>query len=120
MESDSDSGIEMSTGSTSRRGRQASKPRRSPNRRSRKRSPRRRTARSAKSPAKYVSPGGKVKFYDLIAKRPFHSSDYEVVTRITHGRNGRRKITSYVVDNPTPRADGKHFKNWKIVKNEAA
>ena len=38
--------------------------RRSPNKRSRKRSPRRRSPRKASSPAKYVAPGGKVKFYE--------------------------------------------------------
>lgn len=83
--------------------------------RSRSRSPRRRRSSTRRSPT-----GGEVKFYDLIAKKIFYSSDYDVVTRIIHGRNGRRKITSYVVDNPTPRGDGASFKNWKIAKNEAA
>lgn len=76
-----------------------------------------RTTRRSKSPA---VPQGKVKFFDLIQKKPFYTSEFEVVVRKTNSKNGKRKVTYLVTDNPTARNDGKHFKNWKILSNEKA
>ena len=69
---------------------------------------------------KSVKHGEKVKFYDLLAKKAFTTSDYKMVTKIVNGKNGKRKVTYYVTDNPTPRKDGSTFQNWKILSNTKA
>lgn len=86
--------------------------------------------KSSKSPRKSKSPkksvgksvknGEKVKFYDLLAKKAFTSSQYKMVTKIVNGKNGKRKVTYYVTTNPTPRKDGSSFENWKILSNAKA
>lgn len=74
-----------------------------------------------KSPSKSMTTGtDKVKFYDLIAKKPFYTSDYKIKTRTTKSQNGKRLVTYYVAVNPTPKKDGGTFENWKIVSNEKA
>lgn len=83
----------------------------------RKSSPARRRVSSSPSAPKQTE---SVKFFDLIAKKPFMSSDYNIVTINTNSRNGRRKVTYFVTTNPTPRNDGKMFENWKIYKNQPA
>lgn len=86
-------------------------------------SPKRSPKRSSAGSYKYKSPSmsmEKVKFYDLIAKKPFYTTDYKVKTRTTHSQNGKRLITYYVTMNPTPKKDGNTFENWKIVSNEKA
>ncbi len=60
------------------------------------------------------------KFYDLIQKKEFYTSDYETKFRVMNSKNGKRKVTYYVCVNPTPRKDGSKFQNWKIVSNKAA
>lgn len=60
------------------------------------------------------------KFYDLIQKKEFYTSDYETKFRVMNSKNGKRKVTYYVTTNPTPRKDGSKFQNWKIVSNKAA
>ena len=60
------------------------------------------------------------KFYDLIQKKEFYTSDYETKFRVMNSKNGKRKVTYYVCTNPTPRKDGSKFQNWKIVSNKAA
>lgn len=82
----------------------------------RKSSPRKSSPR--KSPPR--SPGGKVKFFDLVLKKPFYTSSYETVVKKTNSKNGKRKVTYLVTDNPTKAQSGKSFKNWKILKNEKA
>ncbi len=94
--------------------------------RSKSRSPKRIKSprRSSKSPRRSSkSPhqrGASIKFFDLVAKKPFNTSNYEVVTRKTNSKNGKRLVTYYVTNNPTPRQDGKVFKNWRIVSNSKA
>ena len=83
-------------------------------------SPRSKYPKRSKSPKSPKRSGGRVKFFDLVAKKPFYTSTYEVVVRKTNSKNGKRKVTYYVTDNPTPAQSGKHFKNWKIVSNEKA
>lgn len=73
----------------------------------------------SKSP-KNGKTGEKTKFYDLVGKKTFFTSDYKIVSKIVHGKNGKRKVTYYVTDNPTPRKDGTTFKNWKILSNTKA
>lgn len=89
-----------------------------------KSSPKKRTKSSpkkhTKSPTGVSKNGEKVKFYDLLAKKLFTTSDYEMVTKIVNGKNGKRKVTYYVTDNPTPRKDGSTFQNWKILSNTKA
>lgn len=88
-----------------------------------KSSPKKHTKSSPKKHTKStgVSKNGeKVKFYDLLAKKLFTTSDYEMVTKIVNGKNGKRKVTYYVTDNPTPRKDGSTFQNWKILSNTKA
>jgi|CXWK01.1.fsa_nt_gi hypothetical protein len=86
----------------------------------RKSSPRKSSPRKSprKSPAR--SPGGKVKFFDLVLKKPFYTSSYETIVKKTDSKNGKRKVTYLVTDNPTKAKSGKSFKNWKILKNEKA
>lgn len=85
----------------------------------RKSSPRKSSPRKSprKSPAR--SPG-KVKFFDLVLKKPFYTANYETVVRKTNSKNGKRKVTYLVTDNPTKSQSGKSFKNWKILSNEKA
>lgn len=59
-----------------------------------------------------------IRFFDLVSKKHFIRTDYDIVTKITDSKNGPRKITFYVTDNPTPRRDGAKFQSWKIMKNE--
>ncbi len=75
---------------------------------------------SRKSVGKSVKNGEKVKFYDLLAKKAFTTSEYKMVTKIVNGKNGKRKVTYYVTTNPTPRKDGSSFENWKILSNAKA
>lgn len=90
-----------------------------------KRSPKRSIKRSIKhspkrSPKRSPGSGEKIKFYDLLAKKAFYSSDYNMVTKTINGKNGKRKVTYYVTTNPTPRKDNTSFENWKIKSNEKA
>jgi hypothetical protein len=62
----------------------------------------------------------KVKFYDLIAKKPFFTKEYKTLTKIINGKNGKRKVTYFIATNPTPRKDGSSFENWKISSNAKA
>lgn len=86
------------------------------------------TARKSKSPKrvskskspKRVGSGEKVKFYDLLAKKPFYTKEYKTVTKVVTGKNGKRKVTYFVTTNPTPRKDGSSFENWKILSNTKA
>jgi hypothetical protein len=74
----------------------------------------------SRSVGKSVKNGEKVKFYDLLAKKAFTTSEYKMVTKIVNGKNGKRKVTYYVTTNPTPRKDGSSFENWKILSNAKA
>lgn len=94
------------------------KRKRSPLRRKRSPSPVR--GGSGAVPRSLPREGEKIKFYDLVARKPFMTSEYDVVTRITSSRNGKRRVTYFVTRNPTPRADGHAFDNWKIFSNVAA
>ena len=76
--------------------------------------------RSKSVGGKSVKHGEKVKFYDLLAKKAFTTSEYKMVTKVVNGKNGKRKVTYYVTDNPTPRKDGSTFQNWKILSNTKA
>ena len=71
----------------------------------------------SKSPAKRMQ---KEKFFDLIQKKVFYTTDYQVMHRTMNSKNGKRKVTYHVTDNPTNKKDGGTFKNWKIVSNAAA
>ena len=88
---------------------------------SRSRSPLKRLVKKSKSMGgKSVKHGEKVKFYDLLAKKAFTTSEYKIVTKTINGKNGKRKVTYYVTENPTPRKDGTTFENWKILGNVKA
>lgn len=95
---------------------------------SKKRSPKRSPKRSLKRSLSIKSLKGSnsaenakhVKFYDLLAKKPFTTSEYKIITQIISSKNGKRKITYYVTENPTPRKDGTVFENWKILSNVKA
>lgn len=71
----------------------------------------------SKSPLKRKE---KEKFFDLIQKKVFFTSDYNVMYRTMQSKNGKRRVTYHVTDNPTVKKDGATFKNWKIVSNDAA
>lgn len=72
------------------------------------------------SKSRSSSPRKREKFYDLIQKKEFYTSDYDTKFRIMNSKNGKRKVTYFVCVNPTPKKDGSKFQNWKIVSNKAA
>lgn len=74
----------------------------------------------SRSKSRSRSPRKREKFYDLIQKKEFYTSDYDTKFRIMNSKNGKRKVTYFVTTNPTPRKDGSKFQNWKIVSNKAA
>lgn len=75
----------------------------------RSRSPKSKSRSRSRSRSRSPKSGGKLKFFDLIMKKPFYTSEYAIVVT----KNGKHRA---VTTNPTKTKDGKTFKTGKFIK----